>query len=153
MHTLRFFGLPARYLEGEGHFPDWGKKRLDEKKRGPKTKKEKKKTNKALSLYKRKLGRDKKDDSDVKPTHFDITVFFKSFKRFVVCDGEQRSNARQLLLRDLNKSAKVFVDEHKELSYKKVIDVYELSHLLQKKGEYIDSTLLENMGSIMMCFG
>lgn len=106
-----------------------------------------------MSLYKKKLGRDKKDDSDVKPTHFDIKVFMKCFKRFVVCDGEQRSNARQLLLRDLNKSAKVFVDEHKELSYKKVIDVYELSHLLQKKGEYIDSTLLENLGSILMCFG
>ena len=89
----------------------------------------------------------------MKPTHFDISIFKNSFKRFVACDGEQRSNARQLLLKDLNKSAKVFVDEHKELSYKKVIDVYELSHLLQKKGEYIESTLLENMGSILMCFG
>lgn len=99
------------------------------------------------------MGRDKKDDSDVKPTHFDISVFLKSFKRFVLCDGEQRSNARKLLLRDLNKSAKVFVDEHNELSYKKVIDVYELSHLLQKKGEYVETVLLDNLGSILMCFG
>lgn len=130
MYTLRFFGLPRAYLEGEGHFADWAKKRLEEKKRGPKTKKEKKKAGKAVSLYKKKLGREKKEDSDVKPTYFDITVFLKSFKRFVVCDGEQRSNARKLLLRDLNKSSQVFVDEHKDLSYKKVIDVYELSHLL-----------------------
>ena len=105
LHTLRFFGLPKGYMEKEGHFPDWGKKRLEEKKRGPKTKKEKKKMSKALSMAKKKLGRDKKDDSDVKPTYFDITVFQKCFKRFSLCDGEQRSAARKLLLRDLNKSA------------------------------------------------
>jgi hypothetical protein len=155
LYTLRFFGLPSAYLEGEGHFADWAKKRLEDKKRGPKTKKSKKDkpTSKALTHLKKKMGREKKDDSDVKPTHFDILVFLKSFKRFVVCDGELRSNARQLLLRDLNKSAKVFVDENKELTFKKKIDVYELSHLLQKNGEYVDATLLENMGSILMCFG
>lgn len=47
----------------------------------------------------------------------------------------------------------MFIDEHKELSFKKVIDVYELSHLLQKKGEHVDPVLLENLGSMLMCFG
>lgn len=88
MHTLRYFGLPRGYLDGEGHFSDWSKKRLDEKKRGPKTKKDKKKQSTQLMMLKIKRGKDKKDDSDVKPTHFDIAVFLKSFKRFVVCDGE-----------------------------------------------------------------
>lgn len=145
--------MPRGYLDGEGHFSDWSKKRLDEKKRGPKTKKDKKKPGKNIMMLKKKMGKDKKDDSDVKPTHFDIAVFLKSFKRFVVCDGEQRSNARKLLLKDLNKSAKVFIDEHKELSFKKVVDVYELSHFLQKQGQNVDPTLLENLGSILMCFG
>ena len=81
MYTLRFFGLPRGYLEGEGHFADWAKKRLEEKKRGPKTKKEKKKAGKAVSLYKKKLGREKKEDSDVKPTYFDITVFLTDMQR------------------------------------------------------------------------
>lgn len=26
--TLRFFGLPKNYLDGEGHFPNWEKERL-----------------------------------------------------------------------------------------------------------------------------
>lgn len=153
LQTLRFFGLPKGYLEGEGHFPDWGKKRVEDKRRGPKQKKKEKKQSKAISMYKKKMGRDKKDDSDIKPTHFDITVFHKCFKKFVACDGEQRSTARKLLLEDLNRSAAVFTDEHDDPSYKKVIDVDELPHLLQKKGAPVEPILLENLGAILMCFG
>lgn len=31
LQTLRFFGLPEKYLEGEGHFPNWEKERLQAK--------------------------------------------------------------------------------------------------------------------------
>jgi len=40
----------------------------------------------------------KEDDSDVKPTYFDISVFNKCFNKFVLCDGELRSKARKILL-------------------------------------------------------
>ena len=59
---------------------------------------------------KKERGLDKKSEEDVKPTHFDITVFLKSFKRFAVCNGELRSNARKLLLKDINRTMKVFLD-------------------------------------------
>lgn len=153
LQTLRFFGLPKGYLEGEGHFPDWGQKRMEDKRRGPKAKKKEKKQSKAASMYKKRIGKDKKDDADVKPTHFDIAVFLQSFKRFVACDGAQRSNARRLLLTDLSKSAQVFVDQHNDLSYKKVIDVHELPQLLHGQGEPVEPTLLENLGAILLCFG
>ena len=53
LYTLRFFGLPKGYLHGEGHFADWSKKRLDEKKKGPKTKKDKKKQGKNIMRLKK----------------------------------------------------------------------------------------------------
>jgi len=30
--TLEYFGLPKKYMEGKGHFPTWGKEKLDDKK-------------------------------------------------------------------------------------------------------------------------
>jgi len=51
-----------------------------------------------------------KKDEDVKPTHFDISVFLKAFKRFIACNGELRSQARKLLLKDINRTMKVFLD-------------------------------------------
>jgi len=155
--TLNFFGLPNKYMDGEGHFADWAKKRLEEKKRGPKTKKKEKKQSKRMQqlIAQQKLKKgEKKDDSDVKPTHFDVTVFLRCYQRFIMCDGEVRSAARKLLLRDLNQTAKVFVDEHHDQSYKKCVDVHELALLLNKAGfDNLDNTMVENLGSILMCFG
>ena len=36
-------------------------------------------------------GLNKKNEDDIKPTHFDISVFLKSFKKFIVCGGQLRS--------------------------------------------------------------
>lgn len=52
---------------------------------------------------------------------------------------------------------KVFLDEHKEISYKKCVDVFELAQLLKSKefGAEIDlnPVLTENLGNILRCFG
>ena len=53
----------------------------------------------------------KKGDADIKPTHFDITIFQKCLKRFCMCDGKMRSETRKALLKDLNSTHKVFVDK------------------------------------------
>lgn len=29
--TLQFFGLPKNYMDGNGHFPDWGKEKKEDK--------------------------------------------------------------------------------------------------------------------------
>ena len=31
MSTLEIFGLPDRYMEGNGHFPDWGQEKREDK--------------------------------------------------------------------------------------------------------------------------
>ena len=87
LSTLHMFGLPYGYMEGNGHFPNWGKEQKKKKIKNPK----KQKQNVALAKLKKRQGRPNKDEEEAKPTHFDITIFHKSFKRFVACNGEVRS--------------------------------------------------------------
>lgn len=115
LSTLEFFGLPKGYMDGAGHFPMWGKEKKDDKlaaarKRAAAKNQKAKKPNAAIMKLKKERGLDKKSEEDVKPTHFDITVFQKSFKRFIACNGELRSHARKLLLKDINRTMKVFLD-------------------------------------------
>jgi hypothetical protein len=57
------------------------------------------------------------------------------------------------MLKDLNKTMTVFIDDYKEQSFKKCIDVFELAGRFHQASLEIDSTLLENLGSILLCFG
>lgn len=119
MSTLEFFGLPKNYMNGAGHFPTWGKEKKDDKaaaarKRAAAKNAKAKKTNDKMARLKKERGLATKNEEDVKPTHFDITVFQKSFKRFIACNGELRSQARKLLLKDINRTMSVFLDDYKE---------------------------------------
>jgi len=77
----------------------------------------------------------------------------KCFKRFIACNGEVRSHARKLLLKDINRTMKVFLDQFKEQSFKKCVDIFELAGLLVAEGHELDATLVENLGAILLCFG
>lgn len=53
LSTLEIFGLPESYMEGNGHFPNWGKEKKDDKlaaarKRAIASKMKNKKTSAAL---------------------------------------------------------------------------------------------------------
>lgn len=155
LRTLEYFGLPIGYIDGNGHFPNW-----DEERREAKAKKKGKKdtgpkVNAALKerMRKKQQAAGKIVDSDQRPTHFDIEGFRKAYKRFAACNGETRSKVRQMLLSNMNKTRQVFVDEHDEQSYKKVVDVNELADLMQKKQFHMDSTISANLGAILVCFG
>lgn len=89
----------------------------------------------------------------MRPTYFDLSVFTKSYKRFVSCTGEVRSSTRKRLLKDINRTMKVFLDPFKEISFKKVVDIHELASLLVKEGMELDPIIVENLGSILLCFG
>ena len=99
MTTLEIFGLPERYIDGNGHFPDWGQEKKDDRlaaarRRALANKQKTKKTNAALSKLKRERGLDVKQDTDQKPTHFDLAPFLKALKKFLGCNGEMRSRLR-----------------------------------------------------------
>ena len=158
LSTLEFFGLPKGYMNGAGHFPMWGKEKKDDKmaaarKRAAAKNQKNKNANAKMQKLKAQRGLDKKAEEDVKPTHFDISVFLKSFKRFIACNGELRSQARKLLLKDLNRTMSVFLDDYKEQSFKKCVDVFELASLLSVEGYEMEPILAENLGAMLMCFG
>lgn len=161
LSTLEFFGLPKGYMEGVGHFPTWGREKKDDKgaaarkRTAAKNQKQKKAGGAAavLARMRKERGIGEKADEDVKPTHFDISVFLQSLKRFLACHGELRSHARKLLLRDMNRTMKVFLDDCGEQSFKKCVDVYELARRLADDGHEVETVLLENLGAILLCFG
>lgn len=159
LSTLEFFGLPKGYMDGAGHFPDWGKQQQDKKKKLAANKqKQKVQESKIVRQMKKQMKENKEGKKDnVKPTHFDLEVFQKCFNKFVGCSGEMRSKLRKTLLTDINKTMKVFLDENNEQSFKKCVDLYELARKLQESGigmeEKDNKTLFENLGNMLLCFG
>lgn len=155
--TLEIFGLPQRYMEGNGHFPDWGKDSLDRaaaaKKRALQSKQKQKKTNAAMARLKQARGLDTKEETDKKPTHFDLGPFLKALKRFLACNGETRSRLRIDLRDNLAIIKKIFMDEYGEPSYKKCVNITEFGKLLSQKGINLEQKIVENIGAIMICFG
>jgi hypothetical protein len=158
--TLEFFGLPKGYIEGLGHHPDWGKEKKEDKAaqarkraQAKNTKKSNKGTQNKIANLKKKAGLNVKEVEDVKPTYFDIGIFMKCFKKFTACNGEIRSQMRKQLLKDIDKTMSVFLDEFNERSFKKCVDVFELAGRLVKEGYDLDPILIDNMGSILLCFG
>ena len=109
-------------MSGVGHFPMWGKESKDDKaaaqrKKAAAAKKAKDKKPAASSKVRQlqmARGVAKIKEEEVKPTHFDIDVLKKCLKRFCASGGNVRSELRKLLLRDLNRTMKVFLDEHGE---------------------------------------
>lgn len=92
--TLEIFGLPVGYLDGVGHFPDWGKNKDDAKNQRSKKAKKAKKTNPGMNAkmaaFREKKGLNK-DKEEVKPTHFDLAPIQKTLKKFLDCGSETRS--------------------------------------------------------------
>ena len=65
LSTLEIFDLPEKYMEGIGHFPNWGKEKKDDKKGARfKTKQKKQKKNNAIEQFKKKKGLDQKKEEE-----------------------------------------------------------------------------------------
>jgi hypothetical protein len=68
-------------------------------------------------------GLEKKDETEKKPTHFDLAPFLKALKRFLSCNGETRSKLRVDLRENLTVIKKLFVDEYGDPSFKKCLNI------------------------------
>ncbi len=157
MQTLEIFGLPQSYMEGNGHFPDWGKDSMDKlaaaKKRALASKQKQKKTGGAIAKLKEKRGLVQKEETDKKPTHFDLGPFLKAFKRFVACNGETRSRMRMDLRDNMHTIKRIFTDEYGEQSFKKCVNIQEFGKRLTEKGLNLEPRVADNIGPVMICFG
>lgn len=155
LSTLQFFGLPVGYMDGvTGHHLNW--RQMIKKNKGGKKGVKKgnpKKINAALAAKKKERGLGQVVE-EKKPEYFDILVFQKAFKKFCLCDGKARSEARSEILKRIDDVQKVFLDDFNEESYKKVVDLYDLSTQLTTKLNFgFDHNLIDNLGSMLMCFG
>jgi len=157
IQTLEVFGLPQKYMEGNGHFPDWGKDTMDRlaaaKKRALQSKQKQKKQSAALARMKKERGLDQKEETDKKPTHFDLAPFLKALKRFLSCNGEARSKMRVDLRENMTVIRKLFIDEYGEQSFKKCLNIQEFGKRLSEKGIQLEQRVADNIGPILICFG
>lgn len=86
--TLEFFNLPSKYIEGQGHHPDFGKGSDKSATAKLRAKKKLKQTKQAGQTRFQEINNMMKEYEDVKPpSHFDFEPFLKALKLFVECDS------------------------------------------------------------------
>ena len=66
-----------------------------------------------------------------KPTHFDLEPFKKALKSFLWINAEVRSHLRTNFITNRDLLIQCFKDDHNEPSFKRCIDVKEISGRLQ----------------------
>ena len=155
LRTLEIFGLPKRYIDGEGHHADW-EKRKTENQIGKGKKKGKNKPSKGKSDLLQKMKQDKvarDGDKNAKPTYFDMEPIRKALKNFLAVRAEVRSNVRTQLISNQEILMKVFKDDHGENSFKRCVHINELAGKLQQAGLALEPQMVENLRSILICFG
>ena len=149
LETLVFFGLPKKYMEGEGHWKEWEKKKIEEKN--------------TANVKKPMMNRGKKDTKKGKkkdykpewtiPTTFDITPLYNAFKKFVSVKPEERSKFIQDLEGNKNKVISFFTNEMGELIDSRCGDLNSLGDSLIKVGVPISHEIIENLSPMLECFG
>jgi len=131
LSTLELFGLPVGYMDGKGHYADWGKTKDERTAR--KNKKKAKGANATIKKLRQKKGF-KDAQEETPPTHFDLAPILKALKRLLACSPEERSNIRTIMTQDRNKVRSIFTDEYQEPSFKKCVDIDELAKKLADAG-------------------
>lgn len=149
MTTLELFGLEKGYLQGIGHHSDWSPESAANKKGKGKDKKSKK--TKSFNSLAKRYG--KGVQLEKRPTHFDLKPFLKALKLFLACNPEERSKLRTVAHEKAAAVRSVFKDKHNEVSFKKVMDIHELSKALEDAHVKIDNSIKECLGSLLLCFG
>ena len=127
LSTLEIFGLHKDYINGGGHHADWEtKKALAASKKKKKGAGKGKKQSAAMEKLAKNLAQ-KRDDLNKKPTYFDLEPFKKALKSFLHFNAEVRSNLRCNLYTNKEELVNCFMDVHDEKSFKRCIDLNEVS--------------------------
>jgi hypothetical protein len=154
LSCLEIFDLPPRYMEGNGHFPEWGKEK-DQKAganllRGMQKKKQNK--SKLKKKFKNKIKIEDKEEK-VKPTHFDLEPFLKAFTEFVALNSEVRSKIRVEMKKEADVIDSIFIDEYGERSFKKCVDIMSMEKILVNRKVQLHQLANGTVGRLLRCFG
>ena len=153
--TLTMFGLPEKYMEGVGHFPDWNKKAEDEmkKKQQKRTIAKKIKEKRQEKNTKKMTLKFREQDNKEPPKFFDLAPFIGAFKKFMIASGQMRSKFRIELKKYDIYLRSIFVDKDGEQTFKKCLDLITIGKNLQQVGFQMTSLELEVIGYMLICFG
>ena len=158
IECLEFFGLPERYLEREGHWLDWYKRKEEELKStlAPK----------GGNIGGKKVGKGgaggkktgKAAPEEIKldnpPEGFDLSPLKKALKAFCDAGSDQRTKLRQEIQKNLGKLELCFKKDNdnvdKDLAH---INTTNFSLHLEKAGFSFDPTIAPIIGPTLRCFG
>lgn len=88
-----------------------------------------------------------------KPTHFDLEPFKKALKSFLFINAESRSNMRTNFFTNKDQLISCFKDQHDENSFKRCVDVKEITGRLQHLGINMETQIAEHLDGLLTCFG
>lgn len=156
LECLGFFGLPEGYLEGEGHWVDWYRKKEEEMKISQ--------AQKGGNLGgKRGAGRhakqgNKKLVEEIKienqPESFDLEPLRKALKAFCDAGPDQRARLRQELKKNVNKLEFCFKKEDGSIDKENfMVNITNFSVHLEKAGFNFDPVIAPILGPTLKCFG
>ena len=156
LECLGFFGLPENYLEGEGHWFDWYRKKEEESKINQ--------AQKGTSFGGRKGGRrdlkrgDKKVQEEIKidnqPDSFDLEPLRKALKAFCDANPDQRTRLRQELQKNLTKLEYCFKKEDGTIDKDAMtVNTTNFSLHLESAGFNFDPMISPIIGPTLRCFG
>ena len=102
METLTYYGLPKGYMQGEGHWQDWEKKKLEEL-RAAQLRRPMKKKAKNTQLRKKK----EEDEANIikPPSWFDLSPLLAAFQKYVAVTSESMA----LFAQEVQKSRKKII--------------------------------------------
>lgn len=156
LECLGFFGLPEGYLDGEGHWVDWYRKKEEESKLNQAQKGAsygaKKGGRGAMKKGEKKVVEETKVDNQ--PESFDLEPLRKAIKAFLDAGPDQRTRLRQELQKNVNKLEFCFKKEDgaldKDLFH---VNTTNFSLHLEKAGFNFDPVIAPIIGPTLRCFG
>ena len=155
LECLGFFGLPEGYLDGEGHWVDWYRKKEEENKLSQ----AQKGANFGAKRGRRDLKRgEKKAVEEVKienqPESFDLEPLRKALKAFCDAGPDQRTRLRQEFKKNLNKLEFCFKKEDGTVDKDSfLVNTTNFSVHLEKAGFNFDPAIAPIIGPTFKCFG
>lgn len=156
LDCLQFFGLPDNYMNGEGHYVDWYRRKEEEEKAA--------RARKGAILGSKFRGKrdarrgDKKTQEEWKapdpPEHFDLEPLKKALRSFLDATSDVRTRLRQELKKSVPKLEFCFKSDDGTVDPNLFhINTTNLAFHLEKGGILFDPNVASLLGPLLRCFG